>query len=82
MKDLVEHIVKALVEYPEDVKIEIVEGTQATVLELRTHPDDIGRVIGRDGRTISVIRTLLGAIGTKLHKRYTLEVLKERDPDW
>ena len=77
MKELVESIAKALVDRPEFVRVTSVEGSQVTVLELRTHPTDLGKVIGRDGRTAKAIRTLLGASGMKLHKRFTLEIIEE-----
>ena len=76
MKDLVESIAKALVDHPELVQVNAVEGEQVTVLELRVAPDDLGKVIGRQGRTAKSIRTLLGAAGMKLKKRYTLETLE------
>ena len=77
MKELVESIAKALVDHPEDVDVRAVEGSQVTVLELRTNPVDLGKVIGRDGRTAKAIRTLLGAGGMKLHKRFTLDIVEE-----
>jgi uncharacterized protein len=80
MKELVEGIAKALVDYLDDVDVTAVEGTQVTVLELRTHPGDLGKVIGREGRTAKAIRTLLGASGMKLHKRFTLEIVEEKPP--
>jgi len=76
MKTLVEEIAKALVDHPENVAVNAVEGEQVTVLELRVHPDDLGKVIGRQGRTAKSIRTLLGAAGMKLKKRFTLEILE------
>jgi predicted RNA-binding protein YlqC (UPF0109 family) len=76
MRDLVEAIAKALVDYPDQVVVKAVEGEQVTVLELRVHPDDLGKVIGRQGRTAKSIRTLLGAAGMKLKKRFTLEILE------
>jgi uncharacterized protein len=76
MKDLVEDIAKALVDHPDDVQVKAVEGEQVTVLELRVHPEDLGKVIGRQGRTAKSIRTLLGAAGMKLKKRFTLEILE------
>ena len=76
MKELVEAIAKALVDKPEDVQVKAVEGEQVTVLEMRVHPTDLGKVIGRQGRTAKAIRTLLGAAGMKLRKRYTLEILE------
>lgn len=77
MKDLVESIAKALVDRPDDVQVQSVEGSQVTVLELHVHPEDLGKVIGRQGRTAKAIRTLLGAAGMKLHKRFTLEILED-----
>jgi uncharacterized protein len=78
MRELVESIAKALVDHPDDVEVKMVEGTQVTVLELHTHPQDLGKVIGREGRTAKAIRTLLGASGMKLHKRFTLEIVEEK----
>jgi hypothetical protein len=76
MRELVESIAKALVDHPDDVKVNAVDGEQVTVLELRVHPEDLGKVIGRQGRTARSIRTLLGAAGMKLKKRFTLEILE------
>jgi len=75
IKELVAEIARALVDRPEGVQVSEVEGSQVTVLELKTHPEDLGKVIGRQGRTAQAIRTLLGAAGMKLHKRFTLEIL-------
>jgi uncharacterized protein len=76
MKDLVEAIAKALVDHPEQVQVRSVDGEQVTVLELRVHPEDLGKVIGRQGRTAKSIRTILGAAGMKIRKRLTLEILE------
>ncbi len=76
MKELVEAIAKALVDHPEAVQVKSVEGQQVTVLELRVHPEDLGKVIGRQGRTAKAIRTLLGAAGMKIRRRLTLEILE------
>jgi predicted RNA-binding protein YlqC (UPF0109 family) len=76
MKELVEAIAKALVDHPENVQVRSVDGEQVTVLELRVHPDDLGKVIGRQGRTAKSMRTILGAAGMKLRKRLTLEILE------
>jgi hypothetical protein len=76
MKDLLEEIAKALVDYPEDVKVAEVEGEQTTVLELRVREEDLGKVIGRQGRTARALRTLLSAAGMKVHKRFVLEILE------
>jgi predicted RNA-binding protein YlqC (UPF0109 family) len=77
MKELVETIARALVDHPDDVKVKSGEGAQVTVLELQVHPQDLGQVIGRQGRTAKAIRTLLGAAGLKQRKRYTLEILED-----
>lgn len=76
MKDLVEMIAKALVDNPDQVSVTEVDGDQTTVLELRVAPNDLGKVIGRQGRTARCIRTLLGAAGMKVKKRYVLEILE------
>lgn len=76
MKDLIEMIAKALVDKPEEVNVRAVDGEQSTVLELRVAPDDLGKVIGKQGRTARSIRTLLGAAGMKLKRRFTLEILE------
>ena len=76
MKDLVTEIAKALVDIPEEVTVREVEGEQVTVLELRVAPTDLGKVIGKQGRTARSIRTLLGAAGMKLNRRFTLEILE------
>lgn len=76
MKELLEEIAKALVDNPEDVQVTEVEGEQTTVLELRVRNDDLGKVIGRQGRTARAIRTLLSAAGMKIHKRFVLEILE------
>jgi uncharacterized protein len=76
MKALVEEIAKALVDLPEQVSVSELEGEQVTVLELRVAPSDLGKVIGKQGRTARSIRTLLGAAGMKLNRRFTLEILE------
>ena len=77
IKDLLAEIARALVDHPEGVQVRAVEGSHVTVLELKTHPEDLGKMIGRQGRTAEAMRTLLGAAGAKLHKRLTLEILDE-----
>jgi len=76
VKDLVIDIAKALVDIPDEVTVREVEGEQVTVLELPVAPTDLGKVIGIQGRTARSIRTLLGAAGMKLHRRFTLEILE------
>ena len=76
MKELVEMIAKALVDNPDEVVVTEVVGEQTTVLELRVSQPDLGKVIGKQGRTARSIRTLLGAAGMKLRKRFVLEILE------
>ena len=75
MRALVEHIARSLVDEPEQVSVQAVDG-DTTVLELRVAPNDLGKVIGKQGRTARSIRTIVGAAGMKLQKRYTLEILE------
>jgi predicted RNA-binding protein YlqC (UPF0109 family) len=74
-KDLVEYIVKSLVDDPASVTISVVEGENATILELRVAPDDIGKVIGKHGRIAKAIRTVLQAATAKAGKHTVLEIL-------
>lgn len=76
VKELVEDIARALVDDPEQVSVKEVTGEQVTVLELRVAPADLGKVIGKQGRTARSIRTLLGACGVKLNRRFNLEILE------
>jgi len=76
MRELIEAIAKALVDNPDQVSVRAVEGEQITVLELRVNSSDLGKVIGKQGRTARSIRTILNAAGMKLHKRFTLEILE------
>jgi predicted RNA-binding protein YlqC (UPF0109 family) len=76
MKQLIEDIAKALVDIPEEVEVKSVEGEQITVLELKVAPSDLGKIIGKQGRTARSIRTILGAAGMKLNRRFTLEILE------
>jgi len=76
MRALIEHIAKALVDEPEQVMVRAIDGEQVTVLELRVAQNDLGKVIGKQGRTARSLRTILGAAGMKLKKRYTLEILE------
>ena len=76
MKEIIEAIAKALVDKTDQVQVRVIEGEQVIVFELKVHPDDLGKVIGRQGRTAKSIRTLLGAAGMKYKKRFTLEILE------
>jgi len=76
MKALLELIARALVDEPGGVRVTEIEGEQATVLELTVAREDLGKVIGKQGRTARCIRTILGAAGTKAGKRVVLEILE------
>ena len=76
MKDLVEYIARALVDNPDEVTVQEVEGEKTTVYELRVGAGDLGKVIGKHGRTARSIRTLLNAAATKSGKRAVLEILE------
>ncbi|MBI5042392.1 MAG: KH domain-containing protein [Nitrospirae bacterium] len=76
MKELIEYIAKSLVDKPESVSVNVVEGEKTTVVELRVAQEDLGKVIGKDGRTARSMRTILNAAGTKLGKRCVLEILE------
>jgi len=74
--NLVETMAKALVDFPEHVKVAEVNGEQTTVIELKVAKDDLGKVIGKEGRTARSLRTILSAVSTKLRKRSVLEILE------
>lgn len=76
MKDLVETIAKALVDQPDKVAVNEVDGEATAVLELRVAQQDLGKVIGKQGRTARAIRTILSAASMKLRKRFVLEILE------
>lgn len=75
MKELVEFIAKSLVDDPSQVYVSEIEGENSVMLELRAGPEDMGRVIGRGGRTVNAIRTLVRVLAAKQGKRVTLEVV-------
>jgi predicted RNA-binding protein YlqC (UPF0109 family) len=76
MKDLVTRIAQALVDHPEQVSVTEVEGNQTTVLELKVAKEDLGKVIGKEGRNALAMRTILGAAAAKLKKRMVLEIIE------
>ncbi|MBW2604320.1 MAG: KH domain-containing protein [Deltaproteobacteria bacterium] len=76
MKNLLSQIVKALVDNPEQVQITEIEGSQTVVLELRVDKSDMGKIIGKQGRTANAIRALLNAASGKAGKRYMLEIVE------
>jgi len=77
MKELVEYLVKALVDKPEEVNISQTEGESVTILEIRVASDDAGKVIGKDGRIANAIRTIVKAAGAKNKKRITVEIMTQ-----
>lgn len=76
LKDLIEFIAKSLVDNPEQVNVTEIEGEQTSVIELKVAKEDLGKVIGKQGRTARAMRTLLGAASTKDRKRAVLEILE------
>ncbi len=76
IRTLVERIAHSLVDVPDRVSVQAVRGEQVVVLELSVAPEDLGKVIGKQGRTARSIRTILGAAGMKLKKRFTLEIIE------
>jgi predicted RNA-binding protein YlqC (UPF0109 family) len=76
MKDLIAYIAKALVDKPEEVSVAEVEGEQTSVIELKVAKEDLGKVIGKQGRTARAMRTILSAASTKINKRSVLEILE------
>jgi predicted RNA-binding protein YlqC (UPF0109 family) len=76
MRALIEQIAKALVDEPDQVSVNQIDAAQDTVLELKVAPNDLGKVIGKQGRTARAMRNLLSATGIKFHKRFTLEILE------
>jgi predicted RNA-binding protein YlqC (UPF0109 family) len=76
MKDLIAYLAKALVDKPEEVVVTEVAGEQSSVLELKVAKEDLGKVIGKQGRTAQAIRTILGAASKKINKRYVLELIE------
>ena len=76
MKDLIGYIARALVDHPEQVSVSEVEGKQTSVLELKVAKEDLGKVIGKQGRTARAMRTILSAASAKIKKRTVLEILE------
>jgi predicted RNA-binding protein YlqC (UPF0109 family) len=75
VKELVEEIVKALVDDTENVQVTQLEGEQSSIIEVKVSQEDIGKIIGKRGRTAQAIRVILGAAGMKLKKRFNLEII-------
>jgi predicted RNA-binding protein YlqC (UPF0109 family) len=76
MKDLIASIAKALVDKPEEVMVTEIEGEQTSVIELKVAKEDLGKIIGKQGRTARAMRTILGAASAKIKKRSVLEILE------
>ncbi|MGC8720809.1 MAG: KH domain-containing protein [Thermodesulforhabdaceae bacterium] len=76
LKNLIEQIAKALVDHPDKVRVSEIEGEQTSVIELKVAKEDLGKVIGRQGRTARAMRTILSAASTKLNKRAVLEIIE------
>jgi len=76
MKDLINYIARALVDNPEQVVVSEIEGSQTSVIELQVAKEDLGKVIGKQGRTARAIRTIMGAASAKIKKRTVLEIIE------
>ncbi len=76
MKELITYIAKSLVDRPEEVAVSEVEGNQTTVLELKVAKEDLGKVIGKQGRTARAMRTIISAASAKIKKRTVLEIIE------
>lgn len=76
MKDLIKYMAQSLVDNPDKVEVSEVLGEQTSVIELRVAKEDLGKVIGKQGRTAKAMRTILSAASTKLHKRTVLEIIE------
>ncbi|RMG59840.1 MAG: KH domain-containing protein [Deltaproteobacteria bacterium] len=76
MKELIEYIAKALVDHPDEVEVTEVEGEKTSVIELKVAKEDLGKVIGKQGRTARAMRTILSAASTKMKKRAVLEIIE------
>ena len=75
MEELIELIAKKLVSHPEDVKVRVIEGDAGQSIELNVHPDDMGKIIGKGGRTAKAIRTVLSSAASKTNARVTLQIV-------
>jgi len=78
VKELVERIAKSLVDNPDKVQVSQLDGEQSSIIELKVAPEDVGKVIGKQGRNVQAIRVILSAAGMKLKKRFILELIEKR----
>jgi predicted RNA-binding protein YlqC (UPF0109 family) len=76
VKDLIEYVVKTLVDHPDELRIAEIEGERTIVFELRCHPDDVGKVIGKSGKTVGALRTLISTVAARQNRRAMLEVVE------
>ena len=76
MKDLIRHIAEALVDHPEQVEVNCIEGENSIIIELKVAPDDVGKVIGKGGQTAKAMRKILSAAATKLRKKSLLQIVE------
>lgn len=76
MRELVEYIARALVDFPDQVEVEAMESQNSVILELKVAPDDVGKVIGKGGQTAKAMRKILSAAATKLHKKSLLQIIE------
>jgi predicted RNA-binding protein YlqC (UPF0109 family) len=76
LTEIVEQMAKAIVDYPEKVEVKEIEGEKTTVVELKVAPEDLGKVIGKQGRTARAMRTILAAVSRKANKKAVLEILE------
>jgi uncharacterized protein len=81
MRQLILEIVQALVDQPDGVSVELIEDHEATILQVRVAPQDIGKVIGKQGRTARSLRTILGAASMKLRHRFALDIIEDEDDE-
>ncbi|MGA2898323.1 MAG: KH domain-containing protein [Acidobacteriaceae bacterium] len=81
MRQLILEIVQALVDQPDGVSVELIEDREATILQVRVAPQDIGKVIGKQGRTARSLRTILGAASMKLRHRFALDIIEDEDDE-
>ncbi|HHX98791.1 MAG TPA: KH domain-containing protein [Kiritimatiellia bacterium] len=76
MKELVEYVVRQLIDHPDELRLTEIEGARTVVYELRCHPEDVGKVIGKNGKTVGALRTLLSSVASKQNRRAMLEIVE------
>ena len=78
MKELIELVAKSLVDNPDKVQVSQIDGEQSSIIELKVAPEDVGKIIGKQGRNVQAIRIILSAAGMKLKKRFILELIEKK----